>query len=50
MTAEGWLYLAEIKDLYACEVVGHAMRARMTTDLVRHALVRAVGAKRPRRG
>ncbi len=24
-TAEGWWYLAEIKDLYTCEVVGHAM-------------------------
>jgi putative transposase len=47
-TAEGWLYLAGIKDLYMCEVVGHAMGARMTTDLVSHALVRAVEAKRPR--
>lgn len=49
-TAEGWLYLAGIKDLYTCEVVGHAMGARMTTDLVSHALVRAVRAKRPPRG
>jgi len=49
-TAEGWVYLAGIKDLYTCEVVGHAMGARMTTDLVKHALVRAVGAKRPRPG
>jgi transposase InsO family protein len=30
-TAEGWLYLAGVKDLYICEVVGHAMDARMTT-------------------
>ena len=44
-TAEGWLYLAGIKDLYTCEVVGHAMGARMTT-----ALVRAVWAKRLRPG
>jgi len=49
-TAEGWLSLAGINDLYTCEVVGHAMGARMTTDLVSHALVRAVGAKRPRPG
>ncbi|MDH4327765.1 MAG: IS3 family transposase, partial [Nitrospira sp.] len=49
-TAEGWVYLAGIKDLYTCEVVGHAMGARMTTDLVRHALVRTVGANRPRPG
>jgi len=49
-TAEGWLYLAGVKDLYTCEVVGHAMGARMTTDLVSHALVRAVWAKHPRPG
>ena len=48
--AEGWLYLAGIKDLFTCEVVGHAMGARMTTDLVSHALMRAVWAKRPRPG
>ncbi|WHZ30314.1 MAG: Transposase [Nitrospira sp.] len=39
-TAEGWLYLAGIKDLFTCEVVGYTMEARMTTDLV----------KRPRPG
>jgi putative transposase len=49
-TAEGWLYLAGIKDLFTCEVVGHAMGARMTTDLVSHALRNAVGMKRPRPG
>jgi len=49
-TAEGWLYLAGIKDLFTCEVVGHAMGARMTTDLVHDALRKAVGAKRPRPG
>ena len=46
-TAEGWLYLAGIKDLFTCEVVGHAMRARMPTALVRQALGAAVWAKRP---
>jgi putative transposase len=49
-TAEGWLYLAGVKDLFTCEVVGHAMGAQMTTDLVSHALGRAVWAKRPRPG
>lgn len=49
-TTEGWLYLAGIKDLHTCEVVGHAMNARMTTDLVRQALLMAVRAKRPRPG
>lgn len=46
-TAEGWLYLAGIKDLFTCEVVGYAMGARMTTDLVSYALRKAVGATRP---
>lgn len=49
-TTEGWLYLAGTKDLYTCEMVGHVMGVRMTTDLVSHALVRADGAKRPRSG
>lgn len=49
-TVEGWLYLAGIKDLFTCEIVGYAMDARMTTDLVLQALRRAVGAKRPRPG
>mgnify|MGYP001571695892 FL=1 len=49
-TAEGWLYLAGVKDLHTCEVVGHAMDARMTTDLVRCALMKAIDAKRPTPG
>jgi len=44
------LYLAGIKDLFTCEVVGHAMGARMTTELVSQALRMAVWAKRPRPG
>ena len=47
-TAEGWLYLAGIKDLFICEVVGHAMGGRMATELVIQALGAAVWAKRPR--
>jgi len=49
-TVEGWLYLAGVKDLHTCEVVGHAMEGRMTTDLVSQALRMAVWAKRPRPG
>ena len=37
-TVDGGLYLASVKDLDTGEVVGHAMDARMTTDLVSHAL------------
>ena len=46
-TDEGWLYLSGVKDLHTCELVGHAMGARMTKDLVGRALVKAVSAKRP---
>ena len=48
-TAEGWLYLAGIKDLFTCEVVGHAMGARMTTALVSQALGAAGAGERARR-
>ena len=33
-TNEGWLYLAGIKDIYTCEIVGYALGERMTKDLV----------------
>ena len=33
-TAEGWLYLAIVLDLYTRQIVGWAMRERMTKDLV----------------
>ena len=33
-TSEGWQYLAGILDLCSREVVGYAMGARMTTELV----------------
>ena len=46
-TSEGWLYLAGIKDLCTGEIVGQAMSARMTQDLVCRALFRAVLRKRP---
>lgn len=49
-TDEGWLYLAGLKDVFTCEIVGYAMGARMTTDLVSKALFQAVQQKRPAAG
>lgn len=49
-TAEGWLYLAGVKDLHTCELVGHALGHRMTTELAGRALFQAVAAKRPAPG
>ena len=49
-TGEGWLYLAGVKDLFTCEIVGYAMSERMTQDLTGRALFRAVQQKRPAAG
>ncbi len=46
-TAEGWLYVAAIKDLFAGEIVGRSFGARMTTDLIVLALKQAVAVRRP---
>ncbi len=48
-TGEGWLYLAGIKDIFTCEIVGYAMAERMTQDLTSRALFRAVQQKTDRR-
>jgi hypothetical protein len=49
-TAEGWLYLAGLKDVFTCEIVGYAMGERMTQELTTQALWRAVSRKRPEPG
>lgn len=41
-TAEGWLYVAAVIDLFSRRVVGWPMQAAMTTQLVTDALVMAV--------
>jgi putative transposase len=41
-TAEGWLYVAAVIDLYSRRVVGWSMRASMTADLVAEALMMAL--------
>jgi putative transposase len=46
-TGEGWLYLAGVKDVFTCEIVGYAMSARMTQELTGQAVFRAVQQKRP---
>jgi transposase InsO family protein len=49
-TGEGWLYLAGIKDLFTCEIVGYAMSERMKPELTGRALFRAVQQHRPAAG
>jgi putative transposase len=41
-TAEGWLYLAVVLDLYSRRIVGWSMQASMTSQLVADALMMAV--------
>lgn len=49
-TEEGWLYLAGVKDVFTCELVGYSMGPRMTQGLTAQALWRAVRNKRPAAG
>lgn len=41
-TVEGWLYVAAVVDLFSRRVVGWAMKAEMTAELVTDALVMAI--------
>jgi len=49
-TDEGWLYLAGHKDLFNSEIVGYAMGERMSRNLVRESLLRALSIRKPKRG
>ena len=49
-TAEGWLYLAVLLDLYSRKVVGWAMSAHIDAALVQAALQMAVGRRQPAPG
>jgi putative transposase len=49
-TAEGWLYLAVLLDLYSRKVVGWAMSAHIDVTLVQEALWMALGRRQPAAG
>ncbi|NJN74848.1 MAG: IS3 family transposase [Limnothrix sp. RL_2_0] len=49
-TAEGWVYLATVIDLFSRMVVGWAVRERMTTDLVEKAFLNAYWKRKPSNG
>jgi transposase InsO family protein len=49
-TAEGFVYLAVVLDLYSRRVVGWAMRSRLGSDLVGSALRQALSNRQPDHG
>ena len=49
-TAEGWLYLAVVLDLYSRAVIGWAMGAWLTGDLAQQALTMAIQHRAPKAG
>jgi len=49
-TAEGWLYLSVLLDLYSRRVVGWAMSSHIDTALVQGALEMALGRRQPAPG
>ena len=46
-TAEGWLFLAVVLDLYSRRVVGWSMKSQMTAELVTDALMMALWRRGP---
>jgi len=49
-TAEGWLYLATVIDLYSRKIVGWSMGSRMKAELVYDALKMAIWQRNPDKG
>jgi putative transposase len=49
-TAQGWLYLAVIIDLFSRKIVGWAMDTTMTAELVKRALAGALMTRQPQAG
>lgn len=49
-TLEGWLYLAAVIDLHSRQVVGWTIGERMTTALVKDALMMAIWRRQPEAG
>ena len=49
-TAEGWMYLAVVMDLYSRRIIGWSIDKRMTTSLISRALIKAYNVRRPGKG
>lgn len=49
-TAEGWMYLAIVMDLFSRRIVGWHIDKRMTTDLICKAMIKAMNLRQPPKG
>jgi len=49
-TREGWLYLAVVMDLYSRKIVGWALAKNMAVEIVKSALIMAIGRRKPGSG
>ena len=49
-TAEGWMYLAIVMDLYSRRIVGWHIDKRMTVDLIGQAMIKALNLRQPKAG
>jgi len=49
-TAEGWLYLAVVMDLYSRRVIGWSLARNMAVEMVKGALMMAIGRRNPAAG
>jgi putative transposase len=49
-TAEGWLYLATVLDLFSRKIIGWATSSQINTDLIIDALNKAVKVRKPKKG
>jgi transposase InsO family protein len=49
-TMEGWLYLAVVMDLYSRKIVGWALARNMAVEIVKSALIMAIGRRKPENG
>mgnify|MGYP001948098905 CR=1 FL=1 len=49
-TAEGWVYLAIVMDLYSRRIVGWATDKQMTTSLISRAMIKAYSLRQPPKG
>jgi putative transposase len=49
-TMEGWLYLAVVMDLYSRKIVGWSLARSMAVEMVKEALLMAIGRRKPEPG